>query len=212
MKATNIDRRSPNAHADAHGAHGNPQDLDGYIAKMVDPGRDAWQKPDEVIHALALRSGATVCDIGAGPGYFTLRFARAVSARGRVFGVDVEPRMLVELRQRMTESNARNVTPVLALPDDPLLPRAACDVILVVDTFHHFPDGAAYLRRLAEALRSGGKIVNIDFHKRELPVGPGVEHKISREDFLQQARRAGLKLVAEPTILPYQYFLILQPE
>jgi SAM-dependent methyltransferase len=100
--------------------------------------------------------------------------------------------------------------PVLGLPGDPLIPLDSCDLILVVDTFHHFPDGVSSLRRLARSLREGGRLVNIDFHKRELPVGPPVEHKVSREEFLSKAQAAGLVLKAEHQFLPYQYFLVFQ--
>ncbi len=197
--------------AQMHGRHGNPEDLDSYIAKMEDPSRAEWQKPDQVLRALALQPGQVVCDVGAGPGYFTLPVARTVGETGRVYAVDVDPRILATLRKRLRDSGVRNVTPVLALDDDALLPPAACDLILVVDTYHHFPGGPAYLRRLARSLRSGGRIVNIDFHKRELPVGPPPEHKLTREEFLSQADAAGLALVQEHTFLPYQYFLVLRP-
>jgi len=128
-----------------------------------------------------------------------------------VYAVDVEPRILQVLLDRIDKSRAANVVPVLALRGDPLLPRAACDLILIVDTFHHFPDPVAYLRRLALSLRKDGRIVNIDFHKRELPVGPPLDHKVSREEFLDKAQAAGLALVREHTFLPYQYFLVLEP-
>ena len=194
-----------------HSHHGNPSDLESYIAKMEEPGRAAWQKPDEVVRALALKGGETVCDIGAGPGYFSLRLAKAVGESGRVFAVDVDPRILDVLRKRLKDSGLRNLTPVLALDEDPLVPKKACDLIFIVDTFHHFPDPPAYLRRLGQTLKPGGRIVNIDFHKRELPVGPAVAHKISREDFLAQAAAAGLTLVGEHSFLPYQYFVVLEP-
>ena len=193
-----------------HGQHGNPADLDAYIARMEEPERATWQKPDEVVAALQLKPGQTACDIGAGPGYFAIRLARAVGESGQVFGVEVEPRMLEALRKRLETAHVRNLTPVLSLAGDPLLPPNACDLILIVDTYHHFPDGPGYLRRLVRSLRPGGKIVNIDFHKRELPLGPPVEHKVSREAFLKDAEEAGLKPVAEPGFLPYQYFLVLQ--
>ena len=199
------------AHQAHHGTHGNPEHLDAYIAKMEEPGRAQWQKPDEVVAALRLEPGQVACDIGAGPGYFSLRLARAVGEAGHVFAADVEPRMLEVLRQRIQSAGSRNLTPVLALPDDPLLPRAACDLILIVDTWHHFPDGPAYLRALAKSLRPGGRVANIDFHKRELPLGPPPESKISREAFLEDARRAGFVLAAEHSFLPYQYFLVLKP-
>lgn len=200
-------------HGHAHGGggkHGNPDDIEGYIAKLEEPSRDAWQKPDEVVKALDVKPGQTVCDIGAGPGYFALRFAKAVGDRGAVFGVDVEPRILDVLRARIEKSGPRNVTPVLALPDDPLLPAASCDLVVVVDTYHHFPDGVAYLRRLARALRPGGRIANIDFQDRETPVGPPLGHRVSREAFLTDAGKAGLDVVTEPAFLPYQYFVVLK--
>jgi SAM-dependent methyltransferase len=193
------------------GRYGNPADLDGYIAHLADPARDAWQKPDAVVAALRLRPGQVACDVGAGPGYFTLRLARAVGPSGRVFAVDVEPKILDALRERLAASGLRNVTPVLALAGDPLLPDAACDVVLVVDTYHHFPERVAYLGRLARALRPEGRIVNIDYHKRPTPVGPPLDHRLSREVFLGEARAAGLAVVEEPAVLPYQYFVVLRP-
>jgi ubiquinone/menaquinone biosynthesis C-methylase UbiE len=191
----------------AHDRHRNPEDLDSYIARMEDPERAAWQKPDEILRALKLAPGQVACDIGAGPGYFALRMARIA---GHVFAVDVEPRMLQGLVKRMVKSGLRNVTPVFAVDDDPFLPLGACDLILVANTYHHFPDGPAYLRRLARSLKPGGRIANLDFHKRELPMGPPVEHKISRDDFLRDASAAGLELAEEHDFLPNQYFLVLR--
>jgi ubiquinone/menaquinone biosynthesis C-methylase UbiE len=181
-----------------------------YIAKLEGPDREAWQKPAEVIKAAGVSPGQTVCDIGAGTGYFALRMAQAVGERGTVFAVDVELKLLSVLLERIEKAGVKNVTPVFALPADPLLPSRACDLIFVIDTYHHFPDGPAYLKRLARSLKPGGKLVNVDFHARELPVGPK-HNKISREDFLAQAKTAGLALKAEHTFLPYQYFLVLEP-
>ena len=149
-------------------------------------------------------------EIGGGPGYWSLRLARKVGPAGRVYAVDVEPRLLEVLRQRLEERKVGNVTPVLGLPEDPLLPVASCDLVLLVNAYHHLPDGPAYLRRLARALRRGGRIVNADFHKRETPVGPPVEERVSREEFLAGARRAGLVPVAEHGFLSYQYCVTLR--
>src|SRR3954468_24612560 len=97
-------------HGHKHGKHGNPEDVDSYIARMEEPERAAWQKPDEVLKALGLAPGQVVCDIGAGPGYFALRAARLGT---HVFAVDVELRMLQALQKRIAKSGLRTVTPVL---------------------------------------------------------------------------------------------------
>jgi SAM-dependent methyltransferase len=188
----------------------NPRDTAAYIAAQEDPARDAWQKPEQVLDALALRPGQTVCDIGAGPGYFTLRAARRVGDGGRVFAVDVDPRILDALRERVNRAKLGNVTPVLGLGGDPLLPPAACDLILVIDVYHHFPDRPAYLRRLARALRVGGHLAAVDWHKRATPFGPPQDHRVSREEFLADATEAGLRVAAEHAFLPNQYFLVME--
>jgi ubiquinone/menaquinone biosynthesis C-methylase UbiE len=200
---------TPRRHDAARDRHGNPCDLRAYLRRLLAPERDGWQRPDRVVRALHIAKGQTIGEIGAGPGYFTLRLARAVGRDGAVLAVEVEPKLLAVLRDRLAKERVGQVTPILGLPGDPLLPRASCDLILAVNVFHHFTELPAYLRRLTRALRPRGRIVNVDFHKRELPVGPPPAHKLSREEFLALARRAGLRLAAEPAFLPHQYFVVL---
>lgn len=185
--------------------HGDPM---AYIASLDDPARDAYQRPDEVLKALTLREGETVADIGSGSGYFTLRFAAAVGEKGRVYAVDVSPDMIRHLNRRLRDAGVRNVATVLAEPDDPLLPEASVDRFVIVNTWHHIEDQPAYLALLKRMLKPGGQVVHIDFHKRDLPVGPPVSSKIAREDLLKQMEEAGFRLAEEHDFLPYQYFLV----
>jgi len=200
------------AHGHSHfDRHRNPADFERYLAKLEGPDRAEWQKPDRLVAALGLRPGDVACDVGAGPGYLAIRMARAVGPGGVVYAIDVEPRMVEALRRRAREAGIDNVRAILAEPGRGALPPRRCHLILVVNTFHHFPGGAAYLRRLATRLTPGGRIVNVDFHRRELPVGPPLEHKVSRADFLAAAWAAGLEPVRERRFLPYQYFVELAP-
>ncbi len=198
----------PQASAPPAEMHQRHADAQAYIASLEDPARDAWQKPEEVLKALQLRPGETVADIGAGSGYFTLRLARAVGERGRVYAVDISPEMVRHLNRRLRDAGVRNVVTVLSEPADPLLPESSVDRVLIVDTWHHVEDQPAYLERLKSVLRPGGEVIHIDFQKRELPVGPPVSMKIAREDLVKQMDAAGFRLAAEHTFLPYQYFLV----
>ena len=197
-------------HQHGRDQHGNPEDFDHYLAKLEDPERVAWQQPDTVVAALRLRPGDVACDAGAGPGYFAIRLARAVSPGGRVHAIDVEPRMIALLEERARAAGVADAIRPLLAPDGAGLPPEPCDAILVVNTFHHFPDGAAHLARLAARLAPGGRLANVDFHAGELPVGPPADHKVSREAFLAAAEQAGLVVAEEHGFLPYQYFVILR--
>jgi SAM-dependent methyltransferase len=102
------------------------------------------------------------------------------------------------------------VVPVLASTDNPRLPAGRTDLVLIVDTFHHIDGRLAYLRALARSLAPGGRIAIVDWQKRELPVGPPLDHKLAREQVVEEMQSAGYELVAEPDVLPYQYLLIFR--
>lgn len=193
-----------------HGHHGNPADLTAYLARLESPERAEWQMPDRVVAALGIKAGQTVADLGAGPGYFSLRLARRVGRRGRVFAVDVEPTILAVLRDRIAARKLAQVTPVLGTPDAPLVPPGSCDRVLSVTAYHHYSDRSGALRAMARLLRRGGRLAVIDFHKRETAMGPPLEERVSREDFLKDVRRAGLKVAEELAFLPHQYFFVLR--
>ena len=177
-----------------------------------DPGRDAWQKPREVIAALGIGPGMTVADLGAGTGYFTHHLAKAVAPGGTVYAIDTEPNLVTYLRARAEQEGAANVTPVLASADDPRLPAAAVDVVLVVDTFHHIDQRLGYFQRLKRVLRPGGRVAIIDWRIDQLPVGPPPDHKIAREQVIEEMEAAGYRLAQEPAkLLPYHYVLVFEP-
>ena len=79
-----------------------------------------------------------------------------------------------------------------------------------MNVWHHIEDQAGYLERMKKLLRPGGRVVMIDFHKRELPVGPPVAMKIARDDLIRQMGAHGFRVAAEHTYLPYQYFLVFE--
>jgi SAM-dependent methyltransferase len=173
-----------------------------------DPKRDAWQKPHEVIQALALKPDAVVADIGSGTGYFSARFANMVP-KGRVYGVDTEPDMVKYLAERVKREKLGNVIAIAAAPDDPRLPEKA-DLIIMVDVFHHVVDRERYFRKLSDSLKPGGRIAIIDF-RMDSPDGPPKSVRIAPNQVKAELKRAGYALAQEHAFLPNQYFLIFQP-
>ena len=170
-----------------------------------DPGRAAWQKPEEVLRALELKPQDVVADIGTGAGYFAVRLAPRVA---KLYAVDIN----ADLLQFTARHAPGNVQTVLAAPDDAKLPDASVDVAFFCDVIHHIGGRPEYLRRLARALRPGGRVVIIDFYKKPLPVGPPVEVKLTAEEVTAELRAAGFRLARQFDFLPYQYFLVFKRE
>jgi ubiquinone/menaquinone biosynthesis C-methylase UbiE len=193
---------------DQHQMHGLHRDPKAYIGALEDPKRDTYQKPHEVVHALSLKPGEVIADIGAGSGYFTFHFARHVGEKGRVYAVDVSSDMILYVNRRIRELKTSNVVSILADPDDPLLPDQSVNRFFVCNVWHHVENQAKYLSLMKKMLKPGGEVVMIDFHKKELPVGPPMQMKIAREDLIKQMESDGFRLTKEHTFLPYQYFLV----
>jgi ubiquinone/menaquinone biosynthesis C-methylase UbiE len=183
------------------GQHHPPQSAEEYARVLNDPQRDAWQKPHEVIRALALRPDEVIADLGAGAGYFTRRFTQHA---GKVYAIDIDEKLLKLAGARAPA----NLETILAAPDDPRLPVGSVDTIFICDTLHHIANRAAYYPKLKKALKAGGRIVNIDFYKKPLPVGPPPAMKLSEEEVVAEFQAAGFRLVARFDFLPYQYFLV----
>src|SRR5205085_2969879 len=118
------------------------EDAGRWAGVFDDPKRDEWQKPHEVILALALAPDAVVADIGAGTGYFAVRFARMLP-KGKVYAADIEPDMVRHLTQRAKREQLANVFAVQSAPDDARLPEKV-DLALLVDTYHHIDDRSRY--------------------------------------------------------------------
>ncbi len=186
-----------------------PKELAGALRRQLNPRRARWQKPAVLVRALGLRRGQVVAEIGSGPGYFTPRLARAVGPSGHVYAVDPEAAVLNVLRRRLARMGIRNVTPVLGRDDDPLLPRDRCDVAVLINVYHHMHGRIGFLRRLVAALPRNARVVNIDWDEKT-EFGPPARRRVPRARFLRDARRAGLRLVADRRLLPHQYFLVLR--
>jgi SAM-dependent methyltransferase len=208
-------RPSPSPRADPHDAtaRGSFKRVDTWIAVFDDPERDAWQKPAEVVAALDLRPGMIVADLGAGTVYFMRHLSRAVASGGIILAIDSEEEMVAHMRARARKDGLTNVIPVVADADNPFLPAARVDRVLIVDTYHHIDDRPGYFEQVRRALAPRGRVAIIDFHTRPLPVGPkALEHKLAREFVLGEMTDAGWSLAAEHTFLPYQYFLVFEPK
>ena len=197
-------------HQQPYHAYHRFEHAEDWVARFEDPSRDAWQKPDEVMRTFSASPSASVADIGAGTGYFSVRLARAMP-EGRVFAIDTEPSMVQYVTERAKREGLSNIQAVLASPEDPKIPNAV-DLIIIVDTYHHIADRTTYFRRLMPALKPAGHLAIIDF-KPESKMGP-IE-KVPAAQVVRELTDAGYSLVAEPGILPEQYFLIfslLQPQ
>ena len=170
--------------------------------------RESEESPSKAIRALDIKPGMTVCDLGAGSGYYTVRMSRLVGPSGKVYAVDIQPKMLDLLARRLKSEGINNVVPVLSSEDDPKLPPKSQDLILLVDVYHEFARPQIMLQRMREALKDDGRLVLLEFRKEDSSVPIRLEHKMSIAEVKAELEPEGFRIDKVLDVLPWQHIFI----
>ena len=124
--------------------------------------RDRQREAVSVMRASGTAPGMSVADIGAGEGYYTVRLARRVGARGRVLAEDIVPGYRDALAERVNRERLDNVSVKLGQADDPSLPEASFDRVFLIHMYHEIAEPYAFLWHLRPSLKPGGMVVVVD--------------------------------------------------
>jgi ubiquinone/menaquinone biosynthesis C-methylase UbiE len=140
-------------------------DLLEFQGKFEKEGREAFDHRDKIVEACQLRGGMAVADVGAGTGLFTRMFAPLVGNKGQVFAIDISQEFIDHIEQSARKENLKNIQGVICQPDSIGLPESSVDVVFICDTYHHFEFPQKTMQSINKALRPGGRVVLIDYHR-----------------------------------------------
>ena len=181
------------------------------LGLLESPDRAAWQKPELIMDALRIAENATVADIGAGAGFFTVRLARRVGPNGIVYAEDIQQPMLESIKRRVSREGLNNVITRLGTDTDAKLPKGALDAVLVVDVYQEVDEESSrigLLRHLADTLKPNGRIGIVNYKPGEGGPGPDPQRRLERSVVEAEVRAAGLRVLDGAT-LPFQYLLVV---
>jgi len=124
--------------------------------------RDRVGEAEEVMRLAGVSRGMSVADVGAGEGYYTVRLAPLVGARGRVLAEDIVPETRDRLAQRVERENLENVAVRLGEAANPLLPPGSFDRIFLVHVYHEVTEPYEFLWHLRTGLKPDGEVIVVD--------------------------------------------------
>jgi ubiquinone/menaquinone biosynthesis C-methylase UbiE len=160
--------------------------------------------------ALRIADGSVVADLGAGSGWFTIRLARRVGPNGKVYAEDIQREMIDAIDRRRKREGLRWVEPLLGTALDPQLPTGKVDAVLIVDSYYEMEEPVVLLRNVTKSLKPGGRIGIVNYTKAGFGPGPPMEERVDPSVVIRDAESAGLRVVARPDFLPFQYMLVLE--
>jgi ubiquinone/menaquinone biosynthesis C-methylase UbiE len=175
------------------------------------PEREEEERTDLLVQALELKPGEIVADIGAGSGYFSWRMAQKVGERGKVYAVEIQQEMLDILMANMKKRGVGGIVhPILGTVQDPKLPAAGVDTIILVDVYHEFDFPFEMTRAMVQALKPGGRLVLVEYRGEDPAVPIKPLHKMT---VAQVKKEMAVHLIAfEQTIatLPRQHIIVFR--
>jgi ubiquinone/menaquinone biosynthesis C-methylase UbiE len=195
-------------------SHSNRRQLEAREVQHRD--RWYWQMPTRVLDEIGVTEGQTVGDVGCGIGYFSLRLAKAVGESGMVYASDIDGEALNYLDEKCQENGVRNIKTVRGDKDDPRLPEATVDMVLIVNTINFVTNPSLFLNNIKLSLKPGGRVVFVQWDAEKMdPEMPNWSaenrSKFTRQTMLRTIYDANYEVVRMLDFLPMQMIYICQP-
>jgi ubiquinone/menaquinone biosynthesis C-methylase UbiE len=170
--------------------------------------RRKWQNPEAILTSIGLKSGFTFVDVGCGDGFFAVPAAKLVGKRGRVFGVDINPESIRRLEKKAESENLKNMELRLGRAEETVFCEGCADVVFFGIVLHDFDDPSKVLVNARKMLKRNGLLVNLDWKKEPMDVGPPLRIRFSEETAVRLIEAAGFKIETVKEWKPYNYIVI----
>ncbi len=187
-------------------------DVAEWLGRFEIESREVYSARDAVLKACRIEPGDGVADVGAGTGFYSRLFAKAVGSKGQVFAVDIAPRFIEHVAAKSREEGIHNLTTVLCTDRSTGLAPQCVDLVFTCDTYHHFEHPESTLASIAAALKPDGDLVVVDFERipgksREFILG---HVRAGKEVVRKEIEQAGFEFLEEVSIPEFEENYLLR--
>ena len=177
------------------------------LARLNDPGREKMLDPALLWKGFGVDRPGSVVDLGAGTGFFAVRFIPHLARGGTIWACDTDPAMVAWMEKHLSPAQLAHVRPLEVEENAVGLPDGFADLVYLVNVFHELEDAPRMLGELLRLLKPGAPLAVVDWKNEPMEHGPPVDHRVDRGTIRTGMERAGLQGVSEPGPLPFHVFL-----
>lgn len=155
-----------------------------------------------------LKEGDVVLDIGSGAGIDTFIASKKVGEKGKIYGLDMTPKMIEKAKENASKAGITNVEYILGEADHIPLKEGIVDLVISNCVINLAPDKEKVFKEIYRVLKPGGKIMVSDILSEDLPeeilendsfYSSCVAGAISEEQYLDAISKAGFKEIKIPS-------------
>ncbi|OEH86370.1 hypothetical protein BHU72_14205 [Desulfuribacillus stibiiarsenatis] len=151
---------------------------DSKAHKLTTEERKHLIEPDRILQLAGLKAGASVLDLGAGPGFFAIPAAEIVGSSGQVLAVDISDKMISMLQDEIASKGISNIQVLQQDIQEEQNQGKEFDFIIASLVAHEVEDIPSFLSNWMKSLKTGGKIFILEWQKKEMSYGPPINHRL----------------------------------
>jgi ubiquinone/menaquinone biosynthesis C-methylase UbiE len=170
--------------------------------------------PESVLFQAGLKTGQTVSDLGAGSGYYALAGAKIVGTNGHVHVADVKDTALDHVATEARMHGHKTVkTYHCDLDQEKLackIPEGDSDMVVLANIMHEVNNPKILLKHAYSMMKTGGKLVVVDWNDRHFPIGPAAERRLKEQDAKKMIEACGLRHLRDLDTDDYHYGMVFE--
>jgi ubiquinone/menaquinone biosynthesis C-methylase UbiE len=168
--------------------------------------------PSEILAYAGLQQGDIVADFGCGNGFYPIAAAKLVGDNGTVYAVDVKAEAL---EATMSAAKHEGLNNIYSIRHDMELPGAdikenSCDAVILAGILHLSKLQQNVLKETYRVLKSGGKVIVIEWKKEKLPFGPNINNRLAPHQVNDIFSKSGFRFINEMPADAFHYSLVFQ--
>jgi ubiquinone/menaquinone biosynthesis C-methylase UbiE len=173
--------------------------------------REQWQPLDHILNIIDLQLDSTFIDVGCGDGYFAIPAAKVVGPQGRVLGIDVNRSAIMRVQEQANVENLTNLELTIGMAENHVLCKNCGDIVFFGINLHDFNDPSRVLQNARKMLKSSGKLVNLDWKKEAMQLGPPLHLRFNRQEAIELIENASFKVMEVQDVGLYHYLITAYP-
>lgn len=172
-----------------------------------------FSDPQHNIEQFGLSDGMVVADMGAGSGFYAIEAAKAVAPTGKVYAIDVHKDLLERLKKEAQGVHIRTIEVVsgdLEKLGGSKIRESSCDAVIASNILFMLEDKKTFLTEVKRVLKTGGKMLLVDWTASFSGMGPHASHVIYKDDAQKLALAAGFTFEKEIDAGSHHYGIIFR--
>lgn len=168
--------------------------------------------PAEILAFAGLQKGDVVADFGCGNGFYPVAAGKIVGENGTVYAVDVKQEAL---EATISAAKHEGLTNIYSIRHDMELPGVdikenSCDAVILAGILHLSKLQKNVLKETYRVLKTGGRVLIIEWKKEKLPFGPNINNRLAPHDVTDLLSKTGLRYHGEMPADAFHYALVFQ--